>query len=108
MAVFAKTDVTQSQLIEFMKVCKEGLKLGLGSISLQLVDMELYHSPNKLVLDPRLTAWCLRCIIKNPITGQTKESRTNFQACIGDTTVETVKGMVVNIVEECRMGFYGK
>lgn len=108
MKKITRTETTQSQLVDFVKTIKEGLKLGLGSISLLLVDLELYHSEDKLVLDPELEAWCLRCVVTNPMTKQAKESRTNFQARIGDTSVEDVKDMVVGIVDKFRMAFYGE
>lgn len=100
-------DLTESDLTGFISVIRDGLKLGLGSISLQLIDLALYHQPDKLVLMPNTTAWSLRAIVANPLTQQVKESRTNFQGEIGDTDVESVRPMVADIVDKMRMEFYG-
>ena len=98
----------QADLIDFVKVVKTGLQYGLASISLSLVDLELYHRPQAMVLDSDMEAWSLRCIVENPLTRQIKETRTTFQGDIGDTDVDSVKDMVASIVESLRMEFYGK
>lgn len=101
-----RIDTSQSQLMDFIATIKKGLKMGLSTLSLHLVSLELYHQADKIMLNPDMQAWSLRTIIENPITGQQKEARTTFQGAIGDTDVESVREMVINIVENCKSAFY--
>jgi hypothetical protein len=98
---------SQSQLVEFVRVVKTGLKMGLSTLSLQLVDLELYHRSQVILADTDSEAWILRCIVKNPLTSSIKETRTQFQGTIGDTDVASVRPMVEKIVDEFRKAFYG-
>ena len=105
---FRKINVTdESQLMDFMKCIKTGLKYGLEAYSLELVELELYHR-NKIVVNiDQSKTWVIRAIVRNPSTMQVKSSETVFDGHIGETEVEDVAPMVQDMVLKLKQAFYG-
>lgn len=108
MQKFRKANITdESQLVEFVKVVKMGLKYGLEAYSLELVELELYYRPTIIVNIDQSKTWVLKAVVKNPSTGQMKSSETVFEGHIGDTSVEDVREMVQDMVMKFKQAFYG-
>lgn len=101
-------NVSQVDAMEFVRIVRKGLEYGFEAASLQLEQLELIDMGEKIItLSPSLYPWMFRGVVKNPMTGQQKEFRSQFQGAIGTTSVEDVKGLVLDIVEKTKKSFYG-
>lgn len=94
-----------AQLAQFVQVARKAMEEQFGNLGLKLLEMDLGISGNKSVV---ILPGAERYFIQGCVLGrgqQIKDFRVDFAMSLGDTTLDTIAGLVKDVVTKTAAEF---
>jgi len=95
-----------ANLAQFVQVARKMMEERFGDLGLKLLDLDLGISGNKnVIVIPGAERYFLTGTVAHPMSQKFKEFRVDFAMSIGDTTIDTVAGIVNDVVTKTAPSF---